>query len=53
MQRSSRFVQLEVSIEASEISGVQVLEPKENLQPFIWLVIVKECSSQVFGIQWI
>ena len=41
---------LEVSIEASEISGVQGLDPKKNFQPFIWLVIAKECISGVLGI---
>ena len=49
MQRSSRFVQLEGSIEASEISGVQGLDPKENFHPFIWLVITKECISGFGG----
>ena len=39
--------QFGVSIEASKISSVQGLDPKENFQPFIWLVCVKECISQV------
>ena len=53
MQRSNRFVQLEVSVEGSEISGVQGLDPKKNFQPFIWLVIANEFISGVLGIQWI
>ena len=51
MQRSSRFVWLEISVEASEISGLQGLDPKKNFQPFVWLVIMKECISGVPGIQ--
>ena len=30
-----RQVEFDVSIEASEVSGVQGLDPKENFQPFI------------------
>ena len=47
MQRSSRFVWLEVSNEASGISGVQGLDPKKNEG------IMKECISGVLGNQWI
>ena len=39
------------SIEASLVSGVQGLDLKENFQPFVGLVSVKECSSRILGIQ--
>ena len=38
-------------IEASMVSDVQGLDPKENFQPFIGLVRVKECISGILGIQ--
>ena len=40
IQRYSQIYK--VSIEASEVSGVQGLDPKENFQPFIWLGSVKD-----------
>ena len=47
MQRSSCLERFKVVIEASMVSGVQGLDPKENFQPFIGLVRVKECISGV------
>ena len=47
MQRSSCLERFEVSLKASMVSGVQGLDPKENFQPFIGLVRVKECISGV------
>ena len=37
-------------VEASVVSGVQGLDPKQNFQPFIGLVRVKECISGILGI---
>ena len=48
MQRSSCLERFEVGIEASIVSGVQGLDTKENFQPFIGLVRVKERISGVF-----
>ena len=45
MQRSSCLERFEVSIEASMVSAVQGLDPKENFRPFIGLLRVKECIS--------
>ena len=47
MQRSSCLERFEVSIEASMVSGVQGLHPKDNFQPFIGLVGMKECIDGV------
>ena len=47
MQRSSCLERFEVSAEASVVSGVQGKDPKENFQPFIGLVRVKECINGV------
>ena len=43
-----RFVD---GIEASMVSGVQGLDPKKNVQPFIGLMRMKECISGILGIQ--
>ena len=39
----------EISIEASEVSGVQGLDPNENFHPFIWLESAKECANGSLG----
>ena len=45
MQRSSCLERFKVGIEASMVSVVKGLDPKENFQPSIGLVRVKECIS--------
>ena len=47
MQRSSCLERFEVGVEASAVSGVQGLNPKENFQPFKGLVRVKKFISGV------
>ena len=49
MQRSSCLEWFEVGIEASEISGVQGQDLKENFQTFIGLVRVERCIT---GVSW-
>ena len=39
------------SVEGSLVSGVQGLDPKKIFQPFIGLMRVKECISEILGIQ--
>ena len=39
----------EVSIESSEGSGVQGLDPSQKSWPFIWLWGAKECVNGGFG----
>ena len=51
MQRSSCLKRYEDSIEASMFSGIQGLDLKKKFQPFIGLVMVKECISGIVGIQ--
>ena len=51
MQRSSCLERFEVGIEASMVCGVQGLDPKENFQPYLGLVMVKECISGILRIQ--
>ena len=47
MQRYSQIC--EVSIEDSEVSGVQELDPKENFQFFYLVRGVKECVNEILG----
>ena len=49
--KSSCLERLVDSIEASLVYGVQGLDLKRNFQPFIGLVRVKECISEILGIQ--
>ena len=38
-------------VEASLVSNVQRLDPMRNFQPFIGLVMVKECINGILEIQ--
>ena len=38
-------------VEASMVSDIQGLDDPKNFQPFIGLVMVKGCISEILGIQ--